>query len=128
VLGSITDVATGVNGPLRADYTGAPIAGPESIDQWFNTGAFTVPVAGQFGTAGRNIIEGPGTFSLNSSISKQIQLGEGLRRLEFRLSANNILNHPNFVGIDTVVNSPTFGQVTSVGSMRTVQFTTRFTF
>ncbi len=35
-----------------------------------------------------------------------------------RAEADNVLNHANYSGIDTTVNSPTFGQVTSVASMR----------
>ena len=61
------------------------------------------------------------------SLSKTIPIKES-RSLEVRLSATNVLNHPNYAVIDTVVNSPTFGQVTGVGSMRKVQFMTRFNF
>lgn len=127
VLGAYTDVAGGVNGTLRANYNGEPIAGPQTIGEWFDTAAFSAPTAGAYGDAGRNIIEGPGTVLFDTSFSKAMQF-EATRRLEFRLSAMNLLNHPQFTGIDTVVNSPTFGRVTAVGSMRTIAFITRFQF
>jgi hypothetical protein len=50
------------------------------------------------------------------------------KSLEFRVTANNVFNHPNFSGIDTNVNSPTFGQVNAVASMRQLLFLSRFRF
>jgi len=48
--------------------------------------------------------------------------------LEFRAQATNIFNMPQYVSIDTVVNSPTFGRVTGVGAMRQFTLTSRFRF
>jgi len=42
--------------------------------------------------------------------------------------ANNILNTVQFASIDTIVNSPTFGQVTAARPMRRVQILTRLRF
>jgi hypothetical protein len=56
-----------------------------------------------------------------------VTFGE-VRSLEFRLQASNIFNTPQFTTINTIVNSPSFGQVISVGSMRRLQFVTRFRF
>ena len=128
VRGDFLDVQRGVNGTLRADYTGAPISlGDPTIERWFNTDAFVLPAAGQFGTAGRNTITGPGSFMVNMGLSRDVSLGRP-RSLSIRLQANNVFNTPQYGSIDTVVNSPTFGQVTSVGQMRSVQITTRLRF
>ena len=127
VVGDVTDVSRGTDGTLRADYVGGPIIGPQTIQEWFNTAAFVVPPPGTFGDAGRNTIEGPGTVLVNLSFSKRVQF-EGMRAFEFRLTANNVLNHASFTAIDTVVNSPTFGQVTSVAAMRTITLMGRFQF
>jgi hypothetical protein len=48
--------------------------------------------------------------------------------LSVNLNASNLLNMVNYTGIDTVVNSPTFGQVTSVRPMRSMQLGLRFRF
>ena len=118
VLGSYSDVAGGTNGTLRANYTGEPIQiGDRSIKQWFNTAAFVPPLAGQYGTAGRNTIVGPGSWLFNLVLSKNFPFKDGMS-LEMRAEADNVLNHPNYSGIDTTVNSPTYGQVTGVASMR----------
>ena len=60
VLGDVTDVSRGSNGSLRADYTGAPVTlADPTVATFFNTAAFLVPPAGQFGDASRTI-PGPG--------------------------------------------------------------------
>jgi hypothetical protein len=64
------------------------------------------------------------------ALSKTMQLGE-TRSLEIRATINNVFNTVQYTGIDTNVQSPTFGQVTAAGSatsMRSFQFTSRFRF
>jgi hypothetical protein len=39
-----------------------------------------------------------------------------------------VFNNVQYAAIDTIVNSPTFGQVTSVRPMRSVQLNLRFRF
>jgi hypothetical protein len=129
IIGSFTEVNSGTSGTLRPDLVpGQSINVANSgIHEWFNTAAFATPAAGQFGDAGRNIIPGPGQILFDMSISKTIQFRE-LRSLEFRATANNVFNHVNFATVDTNLNSPTFGQVIGVGTMRRVTFLTRFRF
>jgi len=128
VLGAIGDVAAGVNGTLRADYNGQPIsvAGP-TAGLFFNTSGFSIPAAGTFGNAGRNTIIGPGTTNLNLGLTKMVTFGT-TRVLSIQVLASNVLNDVQFATIDTVVNSPTFGQVTSVRAMRRIQILTRVRF
>jgi trimeric autotransporter adhesin len=128
VTGNFRDVGSGVNGTLRADYNGADIylSDPTTL-RFFNTDAFSIPAAGLFGTAARNLIIGPGSHNVNMSLSKNVTLGRS-RGVSIRIQANNVFNSVQFSAIDTVVNSPTFGQVTSVRPMRSVQLITRFRF
>ena len=96
-----------------------------TIDRFFNTTAFSVPSPGTFGDASRNMIIGPGSKQLNAQLSRDIPL-HGSRTLSVQLHATNLLNLVNYQAIDTVVNSPTFGQIISVRSMRSVQVNLRF--
>jgi hypothetical protein len=48
---------------------------------------------GTRGSLGQNAIETPGSWSLDATISKAFRISES-RRLQFRLDATNILNHP----------------------------------
>jgi trimeric autotransporter adhesin len=128
VTGDVTDVSRGTNGTLRADYTGAAIAlAHPTIDAFFNTAAFAIPAAGTFGSAGRNTIVGPGSTNLNMSLQKSFTLA-GTRGFSLRAQANNVLNRAQWAAIDTLVNSPTFGHVTSVRAMRSVQLIARVMF
>ena len=128
VQAAASDVARGTNGTLRADYTGAPIqiAGP-TIDRFFNTAAFSVPVPGTFGTASRNMIVGPGSRLLNAQLSRDVAVRRN-RAVTIQATASNLLNGVNYTRVDTVVNSPTFGQVLGVGAMRSAQLHLRFRF
>jgi hypothetical protein len=128
VSGASRDIASGINGALRADYTGesVSIANP-SIDQWFNTAAFSVPAAGEFGSSPRNIIIGPGSKNLNMNVNRQVRLG-GNRNLQIQMQVSNLLNLANYSGVDTNVNSPTFGQIRSVTGQRRATLNLRFGF
>jgi hypothetical protein len=128
ILGSLTDVNSGVNGTLRPDVTGQPVAlSNPTINQWFNTAAFVAPPLGQYGDARRNSIIGPGQLIFDMALTKVIPLKES-RNLELRMQASNVFNRPQLQTIDTVLNSPTFGQVTGVGAMRTILMIARFRF
>ena len=128
VQAAAADVARGTSGTLRANYSGEAIrVNDPTIDFFFNTAAFSVPAAGTFGTASRNLIIGPGSRQLDAQFARDIRLG-GTRVLTVNLNATNLLNMVNYSAIDTVINSPTFGQVLSVRPMRSMQFGLRFRF
>lgn len=128
VLSSASDAQRGTNGTLRADYNGSAIQlDAPTIDRYFNTAAFSLPAAGAFGSSARNLIVGPGSRQLNAQFSRDVRLG-GNRAVTLQLNATNLLNMVNYASIDTVVNSPTFGEVLSVRPMRSMQFNLRFRF
>ena len=136
VLGSSVDISRGVSGSLRANIVpGQAIAVSDpTAKEWFNTAAFCTPGlncvnanGSTFGDAGRNIIEGPGAVTFNMSLNRTITIKEA-RALDLRISANNVFNHVNYAGINTTVNSLTFGEVISAGSMRRVTVQARFRF
>ena len=71
---------------------------------WFNPGAFALPPPGQFGTAGRNILRGPGFAQLDLAVQKSFQVREGVK-IMLRAEAFNLLNHPNF-GVPSNTQNP----------------------
>lgn len=130
----VISVACGTGGTFRPDLTGASVTqGGGNLKQWFNPAAFSAPTSnaqfpcGTFGNAPRNFIAGPGKVQNNLALSKTVGLGE-TRTMEIRATLNNAFNTVQYSGVDTNVASPSFGQVTSVGSMRSFQFTARFRF
>ena len=133
VLGNLSNnTGVGAYGSERADATGQPITLPapeQSTLRYFNTGAFALPLPGQFGNAGRNTIPGPRTVTFNMSLGRFVTLSQekGVRA-DFRIEANNIFNTPSYSGLGTVVNAADFGRVTAVQGMRTLEFSLRLRF
>jgi hypothetical protein len=89
-------------------------AGVNVVQEQFNTSCF-VPVvvgSGQFGTAGRNIVIGPGLFNIDFGLIKRIPIHDTYS-LEFRAEFFNALNHPNFEISANDIRSSLFGQILS---------------
>jgi len=136
VLGGTVDIERGVTGSLRANVVSGQaisLSNPTAL-RWFNTAAFCAPgpdcinpTGSSFGDAARNLIEGPGSITFDMSVNRSIPIKES-RNLDLRITANNVFNHVNYSGINTVVNSLNFGEVTSVSSMRRVTVQARFRF
>lgn len=131
-------VTCGNGGAVRPDLVPgvSPAVGGGSLRRWFNTRAYQAPTntvtpaqsfCDYFGDAPRHSIEGPGTVENNLALSKTMQMGE-TRSLEMRASINNVFNTVQYADVDTTLGSPTFGQVSGVGRMRSFQFTARFRF
>jgi len=117
--------------------------GGRSVAEWINPAAFANP-AGEFGTAPRNLLRGPGTWQIDLGASKTFPVWErGL--LEFRSEFFNIFNHPQlgqpqsafnasnstgFGSIINTVNTSIVSPITPVGSgtPREMQFALRFEF
>lgn len=131
---AISEVARGSAGSLRPDrVAGSSLtAGGGTLNHWFNTAAFAAPVTSAsnpygYGNASRNSITGPGTVSVDMSFSKTVRMGE-TRSLEVRATANNVFNTVQYSGIDTTLGSQTYGQVTSVATMRRMTLQARYRF
>lgn len=89
------DITTG--GAARPNRTGKGALANPTPDQWFDRTAFPIVPVGafQFGTSGRNILDGPGTFSLNVGLSRRFRFGE-TRAVQYRCEAFNLTNHTSF--------------------------------
>jgi len=116
---------TGFQNTIRPDYTGESIyTAPAGL--FLNPGAFTAPVSGQWGTAGRDSITGPSQFTMIASLGRVFRLTDKLN-LEVRVDATNILNHVVFGSYDTQLNTQ-FGLPASPNAMRSMLSTVRLRF
>lgn len=133
----------------RANIVGNPRSGfTKSINEWFNTAAFTQPIAGTFGNSGRNILREPGINNWDLGLLKNLSLYERLN-LQLRLESFNTFNHtqygvdptsasaaaggPGTGAIDRNVNdttaaNPNFGKVVSARPGRILQLGAKITF
>jgi hypothetical protein len=64
-----------------------------------NTGAFSIPASPRQGTEARNDIPGFGLTQIDLSLGRNFSLTERIK-LQFRLDAFNVFNHPNFTNPD----------------------------
>ncbi len=125
--GNLSNTAGLANaGSLRAEATGLPIE--SGVYPYFNELAFTTPLPGEFGNAGRDTIPGPFQTSFNAALNRAFRFGDSRRQLQFRLSATNALNHVVITSFGTTVNSATYGLPTAASTTRTVQLLLRFSF
>jgi hypothetical protein len=110
-----------------------PNAGPHTPNAWLNASAFQRVISDpnspvqQFGTAGRNIAQGPGYANWDFSAFKNIRVAEG-KELQFRAEFFNILNHTNFRLPDSDISSPTFNQILAAEPPRVIQLALKFLF
>ena len=115
----------------RPNLIGNANSGPHQVDNWFNAAAFQkldpVANAGQFGTAGRNIVEGPGYANWDFSAVKNFKVAEA-KQLQFRAEFFNILNHTNFRLPDSDISSPTFNHILAAQPPRLVQLALKFSY
>ncbi len=130
---STCEVATGVDSSQRPDrvFTQA-IRGPHTVADWFNKNAFAAPLTANgsscgYGTASRYSILGPGSKSLNASLSRTFSF-PGDRSMETRVTAANVFNMVEYSGINTTLNSATYGQITGANAMRSLTFLARYRF
>ena len=114
---------------INPGFTGRMIPGTPTADgsvQWFNPAAFIIPcntsfVApgcpsdargnpfGTYGNAGRNILEGPGLESVDTSLFKTTSITERVK-LQFRAEFFNVINHTN-LGLPNVSTFTSTGAV-----------------
>ena len=121
------DTRNPIRPSLNPAFTGNVVLGNPS--KYFDPAAFTVPLNGTYGNAGRDILEGPGLTDIDISASKRIPVSERIN-LQFRAEIFNLLNHPNFNTPNPIIftaatggPSPTAGVITSTTTTsRQVQF------
>jgi hypothetical protein len=130
---SLTGTAPEISGfpSNRPDLIGNPNNGPKTPEQWMDIHAFQrldpVARAGQFGSAGRNIVEGPGLVQWDFSLFKDFRLTES-KTLQFRAESFNVLNHANFGLPNNNISSPDFGRIQRAYAPRLMQFALKFIF
>ncbi len=117
----------GIFGSDRPDLVGDPMAGRRSANQFFNPAAFSFPQPLSFGNAGRNILTGPGTASVDLAIVRSVRLADGATA-ELRIEAFNVTDHTNFDLPERTFGLPTFGRALAAGQARQLQLGLRFTF
>ena len=116
----------------RPDLIGVPQLSTDrsknqKLARYFDPTAFRAAGTGLDGTAGRNILYGPGSQNWDMSFFKSIPIGEH-RRLQFRAEFFNIFNRANFANPTSLLSNPNVGQILGASAGRVIQFGLRFAF
>jgi len=100
-------------------------------DCWISPGGFQrldpIAQAGQFGNAGRNILQGPGFEQWDFSALKNVRVTES-KTIQFRGEFFNVFNRANLGLPVNDLNSSNFGQIQTSSPGRLVQFALKFLF
>ena len=111
-----------VNGPV------AIYGNYASGTKWFDTSVFSAPADRTFGTAGRNILTGPGLVNIDFSLFKKFTFTERTT-VELRAETFNFTNTPHFNNPGGTYGSSTFGVITGAANdSRIVQLGAKIAF
>lgn len=104
---------------------------PHTVDRWFRTECFVRrPLAAtgeRPGTAGRNIVRGPGFAQTDVALMRELGL-VGRHRLQLRVEAFNVFNQVRFGQPGNQIGTAPFGQIRSAGDGRVVQLGLKYLF
>src|SRR5262249_17516771 len=114
--------ANGNSGFIRPDYTGQPVY-DNNLALNLNPQPFGAH-KGHWGSAGRNSITGPSQFGFNASMSRTFRINDRFNA-DFRLDAQNVLNHVTYPNWNTTVGNFQYGLPIAANAMRSVQTTVR---
>jgi len=95
--------------------------------KWFNTTAYTTPLAKTFGNVGLGTERGPGFKVYDVSFQKQFSVTERIK-FELRGEFINLFNTPQFGAPARNVTGATFGEITTAQYERNGQIALRLTF
>ena len=117
-----------VNQVLDHAYADRSINPANGGMRFLNPAAFAQPAAGTLGTSRRNSIRGMASRNLDLSLTRLVRVG-GTRTVEVRVDAFNAFNwllwgQPAL----SFNNLATFGQITTAGSPRVMQFAIKYGF
>jgi hypothetical protein len=113
--GPLSTFTAGVPGMLyRPDRLGSGRVENPTVDRWFDTSAFKAPgePTATFGSAGRNILRGPGQFTIDATLVKLTRVAA--LETEVRLEAFNLLNHPVFANPASTIGAANAGSISSL--------------
>jgi hypothetical protein len=145
VTSGVDTAFSGIAGQ-RPNMTGNPYCTPKRVSPfftpadncWVSASAFSLPAPGTLGNEGVNNLLGPGFFDVDVALSRLFPITER-QSIEIRWETFNVENRVNFVnpgtaGIsatgtnNTVLNSSTFGMISSDVAPRIMQFAIKYAF
>jgi hypothetical protein len=94
---------------------------------YFNIAAFAAVTTPTFGNSGRDIVRGPGLFSLNGGLFRSFKVREKFD-LQFRAEALGLTNTPIFANPSATVGSSSLGIISSSSGDRQIRLALKLRF
>jgi hypothetical protein len=112
-----------------------PGSGKRALGQpgMYSYSSFAVPGYGTFGNSQPGVLRGPKEVAFAAAVNKTFPVTDRVG-FQLRAEAFNVFNHPNINSINTsfnysaATNATSFGNATSAGDMRQMEFSGRVTF
>jgi hypothetical protein len=107
----------------------------QTVQDWLNPAAFSIPANGVWGNAGRNLIRAPGHWQLDTALEKRVPVSERLA-VTFRAEAFNIMNKAQYGNPTVNFSNATYGLIqgpfsqspTGRGTPREIELSLRLDF
>ena len=125
-----TGAANGALGNRRADCLRSdPLFpnGERGPNNWVDRTAFVAAPDTRRGTCGVGTILGPGAHTWDFSLRRRFAVTEKFN-LQFQADIFNAFNRANFRDLETNLNNGAFGQISTSGPPRNIQFGLKLTF
>jgi hypothetical protein len=115
----------------RPDRIGPGTVADPTVERWFAVEDFASPAepTATFGNSGRNILRGPGQFTIDAAVTKLTRLGRA--DTELRVEAFNLLNSPVFANPASTIGLGNAGTISSLmpfTPMRQIQLAAKVKF
>jgi hypothetical protein len=115
-------------GTRRADYVGGPVLLPDpGPNGWINPAAFAAAPDTRRGSSGVGMVTGPNLQTWDFSMRKQFTISERFN-IRFQADMFNAFNRANFRDPSLVRTTAGFGQITTAGPARNIQFGLKLNF
>jgi hypothetical protein len=125
-----TGTANAALGNRRADCISSDQLipnGERGPNNWANKAAFLAAPDTRRGTCGVGTLEGPGAQTWDFSLRRRFALTEKFN-LQFQADIFNAFNRANFRDLESNLNNGGFGQISTSGPPRNIQFGLKLTF
>lgn len=130
---SVSASATSLNSPGNSQTANQVLPKVDILgghgpgDPYFNINAFAAVTTPTFGNSGRDILRGPGLFSLNTGLFRSFVVREKYT-LQFRAEALGVTNTPIFGNPSATVGSSSIGIISSASGDRQIRLALKLKF
>lgn len=112
----------------RGNRVGSGRLANPAIERWFDESAFVAAPPGVYGNAGRNVLEGPGSFQFDALLARRFRMPWEGHSLQLRGEAFNATNTARFGQPNGILRTPATAAIATADHARRLQLALRYEF